>query len=411
MVLLVENCSLQRSALRVALPGFGCVISDNDESVVAIEGKWWTERGWFAGVVELTETLERSPNHSASQITIADMQPKEAAEQTPIFIPAPIDCHNHGGGGMDVMSGDEAIRTTLKTHAHYGCGSLLATSVAAPADDITEFINSVKRVMQSPDVGAATLLGAHLEGPFINPDKLGAQPPYAMALDLDLLEVWLSSGVVKVITFAPEIMPDQSILTLCTQYGVRAQLGHSLCTWAQAQSWLASGCGVTHLYNAMSGVSHRNGGLALAALAHSDYAEIITDGIHVDRAAFELARQTIKGLYSVTDATAAAGMPDGDYRLGSYTVKKHAGSVTLPDGTLAGSCLTQSDSIQLLRDWGLAWSDIATLCSSIPAQWLTLTTLGAISPGMRAHWLEIWDDRPQALWLDGARHELGQLSA
>lgn len=338
---------------------------------------------------------------------IHQLLPIAAQDTLPRFIPAPVDLHVHGGGGADVMQGAAAIVHVLEAHAKHGTGALLATSVTAKPHEIDRFLADVSQVMANPPPGGARLLGAHLEGPFINPEKLGAQPPHAIKVDELLLERWLSSAVVKVITYAPEQDPGAVVPALCQRYGVKMQIGHTLCSWAQAGRAIADGAGVTHLYNAMSGVSHRCGGAATAALAYAEYAEVITDGIHVDQAAFELASRAIPGLYSVTDATAAAGMPDGQYRLGELNIEKRGDSVFLPDGTLAGSCLTQRRSFAVLTSWGLNWIEIARLCSTIPAQWLGHAELGRIGVGATANWLELSDNHIVAIWLKGQRFSLG----
>jgi N-acetylglucosamine-6-phosphate deacetylase len=202
---------------------------------------------------------------------------------------------------------------------------------------------------------------------------------------------------------------DNGLLPLCRKYGVKVQLGHTLCSWHQAQAAINAGAGITHLFNAMSGVTHRDGGAAVAALAYADFAEIITDGVHVDQAAFDLARRSIPHLYSVTDATAAAGMCDGHYQLGSLRVEKQGDKVVLPDGTLAGSCLTQQRSIRLLHQWGLSWSEIVRCCCEYPSLWLGAPYLGCITNGAMANWLELQNDEPVALWLQGQRHLLDRL--
>ena len=361
------------------------------ELLTETAGHWWSPDGFVEGVCQHDSIVS-----SIEQTTV----PKSS----PLFLPAPVDLHVHGGGGHDCMSSDAAIRAMLQSHALHGTGALLATSVTAPFDDITRFVESVSRVINESDPHSATLLGAHLEGPFISPDKLGAQPPYPAKLNLDQLEAWLDSGVIKVITYAPEIDPHGDLIALCQRYGVRAQLGHTVCSWNQAKHALDHGCGVTHLYNAMSGVSHRNGGAATAALAYAEYAEIITDGLHVERAAFDAARRSIPNLYSVTDATAATGMPDGDYQLGSLKVQKSGEKVLLPDGTLAGSCLTQRRSISILRSWGIDWHTMGLMTSATPAQWIADDSVGRIGVGARAHWLEVQNDEAVALWLSGQRY-------
>lgn len=371
-------------------------------------GRWLCPDGWMNGVC----------THDA---VVQELRADETSSDGSLFIPAPLDLHVHGGGGADVMQGDAALRTVLETHAAHGTAGLLATSVTAPFEAIDEFLASAERVNRalaqkadhSSTVGegrvCAHLLGVHLEGPFINPGKLGAQPDYPAPLDLQRLESWFKTGLVRVITYAPELEQGEQLPLLCQRYGVRAQIGHTLCTWAEAAAALAQGVGVTHLYNAMSPVLHRGGGAAVAALAYASHAEIITDGIHVDKAAFDAARRAIDGLYSITDATAAAGMPDGQYQLGSLSIDKIGHRVVLPDGTLAGSCLTQQRSLQVLREWGLSWKQIARLSSEVPARWLQREDYGRIAPGARACWLEINNDEPEALWLDGIRRTLETL--
>lgn len=362
------------------------------------QGHWWTPDGFISGTcVHDAWVHELTPDASPE----ADPDPDGRGDA--VFLPAAVDLHVHGGGGHDCMSGDEALRGMMATHARHGTGALLATSVTAPFADITRFVQSVARVMADPGPHGATLLGAHLEGPFISPRKLGAQPAHAAALDPDQLEAWFGSGVVRVITYAPEIDPHGDLIALCRRYGVRPQIGHTVCCWNAAMQALQCGCGVTHLYNAMSGMSHRDGGAATAALAYAQFAEIITDGRHVEQAAFEAARRAIPNLYSVTDATAAAAMPDGEYFLGPLKVRKADDRVLLPDGTLAGSCLTQIRSISVLRGWGLDWLAIGALISATPARWIGERTVGQIGPGSRAHWLEIRQNKLAAIWLSGKR--------
>ncbi|WP_420550478.1 N-acetylglucosamine-6-phosphate deacetylase [Litorivicinus lipolyticus] len=298
-----------------------------------------------------------------------------------VILPASIDTHLHGGGGFDSMQGERAIRAIAKTHARHGLGAFLATTVTAPFDDIETVIDAVARIRKDPEPGAAEVLGVHLEGPFINPGKLGAQPDHAVPIDWSRLEKWLNTGLIKVITVAPELDPDSDLIALCIASGARIQLGHSLCQWHQAKSWLERGCGVTHLFNAMSGNHHRDTGLAGAAMAFADFAEVIVDGEHVSEPAFKSAHRAIPNLFAVSDATAAAGMPDGLYQLGGLEVEKRGQQVLLPDGTLAGSCLTANRARNVLRQWGVDWHQIGVLTAARPARWLGLPGWGAIQPG------------------------------
>lgn len=361
------------------------------------EGRWITPREIVVG---------RCIHEGGVVRDLVSVPELDADDSLPTFLPAPVDLHVHGAGGVDAMAGEAALRRMLRVQAERGCGALLATSVCAPFEAIDAFLADVAAVMADPEPDAATLLGAHLEGPFVNPDKLGAQPPYATRVDAAALERWLGTDLVRAVTFAPEMDEADVLPALCARHEARAQIGHTLCGWARAVAAFEACCGVTHLWNAMSGASHRDGGAAVGALARAGYAEIIPDGVHAERAAFEAARRAIPNLYGVTDGTAAVGMPDGAYRLGSLEVERRGDRVILPDGTLAGSCLDAIGMLEMLRRWGLDWSAIARFSAEVPARWVGERSLGRIETGMRAHRLELHGEGAAALWLDGERSEL-----
>ena len=134
----------------------------------------------------------------------------------------------------------------------------------------------------------------------------------------------------------------------------------------------------------MSGFHHRSPGLAGAALAHADFAEIIPDLHHVHPGAIRAAYRAIPGLYAVTDATAAAGMSDGEYQLGEHRVYRCAGAVRLADGTLAGSALTMDQAFRNLISIGLHWTQASDMLSARPSSLLGLTDRGSLRPGYRA---------------------------
>jgi len=194
------------------------------------------------------------------------------------------------------------------------------------------------------------------------------------------------------------------VLAACHRHGARAQIDRTLCDWAQAHAALRAGCGVPHLIDAMGGVGPRGGNTATAALAWAEHAEIVTDGLHVHRAEFELAQRAVPASYQVPDGTAPSGMPDGHYALGSHTVQRRDGRVSLPDGTLAGSCRTQRASLQVLRGRDLDWHAIDAPSSAVPGRWPGDERVGRIGPGTLAHRLEIRDDVPVARWRGGRRH-------
>jgi N-acetylglucosamine-6-phosphate deacetylase len=166
------------------------------------------------------------------------------------------------------------------------------------------------------------------------------------------------------------------------EHGFVVQIGHSAGGYDDGVAALAAGAtGFTHLFNAMTGLHHRAPGMVGAALAHADRAEIIPDLLHVHPGAIRVAMRCIPGLFCVTDSTAAAGMPDGDYRLGRHTVTKCLGGVRLPDGTLAGSTLTMDQALRNLVGLGLPLSDASRRTATFAADHLGVADRGRLVPG------------------------------
>ena len=165
--------------------------------------------------------------------------------------------------------------------------------------------------------------------------------------------------------------------------GYRVQIGHTLASYDEAVKALHKGAaGFTHLFNAMTGLHHRKPGAVGAALAHAQYAEIIPDLVHVHPGAIRVALRAIPHLYCVTDSTAAAGMPDGDYQLGRQTVTKCLGGVRLADGTLAGSTLTMDQALRnLVQKLGLGLVDASQRVSTNAANYLGATDRGRLQTG------------------------------
>lgn len=312
---------------------------------------------------------------------VASVEPDSGAGDR-IIIPGFIDLHCHGGGGADVMDAGDAVATIAATHAAHGTTAFLATTMTAPEGDIRAALGAVATHMAAPADDGAACLGVHLEGPFISRDKLGAQPDFVIEADIALIDEFNAIAPLRVVTCAPEADPDGAMTRHLAARGTRVQIGHSSCDYETAAACFAGGRhGVTHMFNAMSGLHHRAPGIAGAALAHADHAELIPDLLHVHPGAIRAAMRAIPGLYAVTDATAASGMPDGDYQLGTQTVRRCGNGVRLADGTLAGSCLTMMEAFANLVSIGLDVADAAARTSTIAADYLGLTDRGRIAGG------------------------------
>jgi N-acetylglucosamine-6-phosphate deacetylase len=236
----------------------------------------------------------------------------------------------------------------------------------------------------------ARVLGVHLEGPYISPDKLGAQPAFARAPALAEILALHAIAPIRVITLAPEAPASLALIPALVQAGMRVQIGHTAATYDEAAAALARGASsFTHLYNAMGAFHHRAPGAVGAALALALHAELIPDLLHVHPGAIRAALRAIPGLYCVTDATAASGMPDGAYRLGLQTVHKCLGGVRLADGTLAGSALTMDQALRNLVAIGLPLAEASARVSRHAADYLGLPDRGRLAPGAWADLVEL----------------------
>ncbi len=307
------------------------------------------------------------------------------ASGLPLWMPGFIDLHVHGGGGHDTMAGGDAVVAVARTHARHGTTSLLATTMTAPMGEIEAALRGLAPHVAARPRGAARVLGVHLEGPYIHPHKLGAQPDFATPATLAEVLALNALAPLRLITMAPELPGHLALIVALRAHGFLIQIGHSAGRYEDGVAALGAGAsGFTHLFNAMSAMHHREPGMVGAALAHAERAEIIPDLLHVHPGAIHAALRAIPELYCVTDSTAAAGMPDGDYRLGRHRVTKCMGGVRLADGTLAGSTLTMDQALRNLVSLGLPLAEASRRTATFAARHLGVADRGEIAVGASA---------------------------
>ena len=292
------------------------------------------------------------------------------------LLPGFIDLHVHGGGGVDVMD-NGSLDAMLKLHASKGTTSLLLTTVTAKHDQLLSVFQKIENKKINPLESESKILGVHLEGPYINENKLGAQPDFTRALNTDEIDELNKISTIKVITVAPEFLSPTDI-DYFHKNKMIIQLGHSDANYEQSLEAFNRGAkSVTHLYNAMSSFHHRQPGLIGASLAHAEFSEIIPDLLHVHPGAIKAALRAIPKIYFVTDATSATGMPDGEYQLGSHQVHKCQNGVRLSDGTLAGSSLDLHQALLNLISpaMGLNLAEVSYRLSTIQSELLGIDHL------------------------------------
>ncbi len=307
---------------------------------------------------------------------------KEILARDITVIPGFVDIHVHGAGGHDVMSStEEALSTVAKTVARHGTTSLVATTVTAPPDETRRCLEDIARYIASPaniatpTVPTAEIAGIHLEGPFISATRRGVHPAGAIAKpSIALLDRYLEAagGTARILTLAPEIPGALELVEHAYARGVVVALGHTDATYEQAHTAIFRGARhAVHVFNAMRPFSHRETGVIGAVLTDDSVtAEIIADGVQVDDPAIRLLAAA-KGPELVilgSDGTAATGMRDGSYRLGTFDVTVSGGVCRNREGKLAGSTLTLDRALQHIVRLGVPLIEAVRMATLNPAR-------------------------------------------
>jgi N-acetylglucosamine-6-phosphate deacetylase len=298
--------------------------------------------------------------------------PADAERIRGILVPGFIDVHVHGGDGADFMDAhDEATERILGFHARHGTTALAATTLSASRADLQNAVESLARA--SSDQGAE-IVALHLEGPFINRDRAGAQDRDSIR-PADILE--LAALIAEaprmrwIVTVAPEIEGARGLIEHFRDR-VLFSIGHTAADHATAVAALEWGAShFTHLYNAMTPLHHRDPGVVGAALTAVDAtAELIADGVHVHQAALRIAVHAMPNRIAlVTDAIRACGLPDGTYKLYGYDVTVADGAARLTADVLAGSVLTMDGAVKNMVELaGLPIETVIPLATEVPAR-------------------------------------------
>ncbi|MBR1585945.1 MAG: N-acetylglucosamine-6-phosphate deacetylase [Clostridia bacterium] len=312
--------------------------------------------------------------------TIVDIvRPEEAAgaetvdAQGAYVAPGLIDVHTHGYQGADVSDADPAgVRAMARGFLQNGVTAFLPTTMTvdwAILERVFAQLRDLRPESRRPDFDGAEIIGCHAEGPFINPDKKGAQAASAiLPPDADRVLPW--ADIIQTLTFAPE-MPggDQLIRTLREKTEIALSIGHTGANFDQAMRAIRLGASrVTHTFNAMTPLHHRDPGVVGAALSTDVYCELIADTFHVHQGIFPLLRKA-KGdrLVLITDCLRSTGMPDGEYTLGGQKFFLRGIECRLEDGTIAGSVLKLNEAVRNYRDFGGVPMHAAVRAASLSA--------------------------------------------
>ena len=313
--------------------------------------------------------------------------------------PGFINVHIHGCAGADTMDADmDGLERMAKMQARTGVTGFLPTTMTCKWYEVEDALATVMEAMESQPMGAR-VLGAHMEGPFISPAKKGAQAEENIRqADYKMVKPW--EKVVKIITLAPEELPDYDFVDKCHAAGITVSIGHTAADYDTAVSAVKEH-GIhhfTHVYNAMTGFSHRAPGVVGAAFDTDANCEIIADNVHSHPAAQRLLYHAKggKNIVLITDSLRACGLGDGPSELGGQEVFVKGELATLKDGTIAGSVATMNRCVKIFwENTGAELPQIIEMVTKTPAQELALyEDVGSLESGKRAD-IVIFDEEVQ----------------
>ena len=331
-------------------------------------------------------------------------------------VPGFVDTHVHGGGGASYATDDPAeARRARQFHREHGTTSTLASLVTTDLDTLATQIATLR-----PLVAEGEFAGIHLEGPFLSEERKGAHDATLLrdpdpAVITQLVES--AGGAIEMITVAPELTGGLASIEAMVAAGAIAAVGHTDADDETVVAALDAGATVvTHLFNAMPSIHHREPG-PIPRLLSDDrcMVELIADGFHLHPQVITMAVAAAGAdrVALVTDAMAAAGMPDGDFDLGTLRVAVRDAQARLVEadgspGSIAGSTLTMDGAFALMVGLGYPIPEVATMAATTPARWHGLERVGELAPGCRAD-LCVVDDHGRLLrvmqagtWLDAA---------
>jgi len=311
-----------------------------------------------------------------------------------VAVPGFVDLQVNGFAGVDFLSSDaDGYRRAGEALLETGVTAYLPTFVTAPED---ELVAALDEIPVGVNGAGPRILGAHLEGPFLSPRRLGIHSTIARRdPDEALLERLVAGRPVRLVTLAPELEGADALVRRLVELEIAVSCGHSDATAEEADRAFDLGSrAVTHLFNAMRPFHHRDPGVAGAALARDDVVvQVIIDGVHLAPETVEVVWRAAAGRVAlVTDAMAGTGMADGTYRLGSARVQVRDGVARGPEGELGGSTITMLEAVRRLHGLGATLEDAIEAATEVPARVLRIPTVGRLAIGLPADIVVLSDD-------------------
>lgn len=344
-------------------------------------------------IVEDGYFSEISVSGNSPEAYISSVEVKDIADYSDkIIIPGFIELHSHGCMGYDFTTCDiESIEKMCKFYAKNGVTSLLATTMTIDYDIYKTAMKTIHSAMEK-DFEGSRIIGINMEGPFLGADKKGAHDTkYLLPVDSEKYEELnlLSGDHIRIIDLDPNLSGSLGFIKKYSENKI-ISLAHTSCTYDKAMEAIKAGAThITHLFNAMNGLHHREPGI-VGALSDSEvYAEIICDGIHIHPSVIRLMFKAVpEKLILISDSMSAAGLEDGSYELGGQKVNVTKGKATLEDGTIAGSTTTIYEAFKNIIAFGVPAEEAVLSATLYPAKAIhEHQRIGSIAVGKHADFI------------------------
>ncbi|MCQ2530504.1 MAG: N-acetylglucosamine-6-phosphate deacetylase [Lachnospiraceae bacterium] len=365
-------------------------------------GTIFTEDGFQEGSIGVVEGT--FVNAGSAEGEVLDVTGK-------YVLPGLIDVHGHGNSGYDFSTCDENGLRTMATYlAENGITSFAPASMTVSYDSLKKAYGNALALHKNRKEKEAKVVGINMEGPFFSYGKRGAQnPEYLKLPDFEVFQDLYDSceGLIKIADVAPELEGAMDFIKkaseLCTVSVAHTEAGYDLAL----EAFAAGATHVTHLFNGMNGIHHRNPGVQLAALEKEQvFAELICDGIHIHPAVIRMVFQLFAGrVVMISDALSCCGMEDGEYDLGELRVTLRGLTATLDDGTLAGSVTNLFGMMKNVISYGIPAEEAIRSCTINPAKQLKMESeIGSIKEGKRADFIICDKDwNLEAVYIEGQK--------
>lgn len=358
--------------------------------VVGLKGKYWLHLDENHCLTHLQSMDQRIPT---------EFQENQQDMQGDWLSLGGLDLQINGGLGLAFPEVTTADLPKLREICDYlwqqGVDGFCPTIVTTSLENIRRSLSIFAELWANPEANTAQILGVHLEGPFLNYEKRGAHPEqYLLPLTLDNLKAVIGefAPIIKIMTLAPELDPTGECVQYLNSLNIIVSLGHSLATEEQANQAFSQGASmITHAFNAMPSLHHREAGLLGSAMIHSDvYCGFIADGNHVNKTMLEVFLRAAKNPFLVSDALAPIGLPDGIYPWDDRQITVTNGTARLDDGTLSGTTLPLFEGVKNLVQWGICSLEEAIALATIaPRRALKIPTLTTGKPIQLLRWQQI----------------------